>query len=110
MVSTKVKNAYYKATGNGEVVEEEITEGEKSGNPGPGGRRIDSIGEDCPVSVGRQTYYMCTNDCSYRCYEEMTLEEEKTGRLTFDESLAGCGKGMNGHDCIILANPISVAL
>jgi hypothetical protein len=50
-VSDKIKNAYLRASGLGGEVEE-FGEGVLQTAEGqPGGKRISSIGEDCPVSA-----------------------------------------------------------
>ncbi|ORY27176.1 hypothetical protein BCR39DRAFT_538752 [Naematelia encephala] len=77
LVSTKVRNAFLKATGAAVSVEEETVEIEKD-VIAPGGKRLSAIGEDCPV-----------------CYEEMTADEEKTNKLVFDEAITGCGKPLH---------------
>jgi len=75
-VSTKVKNVYLKAIGA--AFAEEIVEEIQEQVAGPLARKISSIGDDCPV-----------------CYEEMSEEDDKAGRLVYDEALAGCGKALH---------------
>ena len=51
-VSTKIKNAYLHATGaGGQVEEKQVVEEVEKVQTGPGSKKIDCIGEDCPVYV-----------------------------------------------------------
>ncbi|WRT67196.1 uncharacterized protein IL334_004162 [Kwoniella shivajii] len=76
-VDLKVHKAYLHATGRG-VDEQEVTEIDKNVNDESGGKRMDAVGEDCPV-----------------CYEEMTQQDLDGKLLTYDESLNGCGKPLH---------------
>ena len=49
MVSTKIRNAYLKATGAEGMVEEEEVVVEKQVDEKVDGKRLSALGEDCPV-------------------------------------------------------------
>ncbi|KAL1406865.1 hypothetical protein Q8F55_006274 [Vanrija albida] len=74
-VSSKVRTAFLKASGV-EVEEDETQETTAEEN----GKRLNSIGEDCPV-----------------CFEEMTAAEHDAGGLVFDLSEGGCGKPLHAQ-------------
>ncbi|WWD15968.1 hypothetical protein CI109_100392 [Kwoniella shandongensis] len=77
-VSAQVQQAYYQATGKGKAVETAVAEVEREVTNGPGSKKLDAIGDDCPV-----------------CYEEMTQEDEDAKQLTYDVSLVGCGRPLH---------------
>ncbi|KIR58743.1 hypothetical protein I314_05583 [Cryptococcus bacillisporus CA1873] len=70
-VHSSVRNAYLRAAG---ILPEQATS--TSGDNGQfNGKRIDAIGEDCPI-----------------CYEEMTQQDDVDNKLVYDDSLGGCGR------------------
>ncbi|EIW69441.1 hypothetical protein TREMEDRAFT_62308 [Tremella mesenterica DSM 1558] len=75
MVPAAVRNKYLEATGDHSRMEEGSSKVDKIIETAPVVRKIQSVGEDCPV-----------------CYEEMTEEDDKSGKLVYDEATAGCGK------------------
>nr|XP_019013598.1 uncharacterized protein I206_01668 [Kwoniella pini CBS 10737]OCF52379.1 hypothetical protein I206_01668 [Kwoniella pini CBS 10737] len=77
-VNVQVHKAYLKATGKGGEDEEVVTSVDKEVKDEIHGKRLDAVGEDCPV-----------------CYEEMTQEDVDGRKLTYDESLTGCGKPLH---------------
>ncbi|RXK39489.1 hypothetical protein M231_03157 [Tremella mesenterica] len=78
MVPATVRNKYLEATGDHSRMEEGSSQVDKIIETAPVVRKIQSVGEDCPV-----------------CYEEMTEEDDKSGKLVYDEATAGCGKGLH---------------
>ncbi|WVF72215.1 hypothetical protein IAT40_007027 [Kwoniella sp. CBS 6097] len=71
--------AYMKATGA--TVQEEAVADEVKAQAEAAGvnlKRLEVIGDDCPV-----------------CYEEMTEDDVKEDRLTYDDTPSGCGKGLH---------------
>ncbi|WWC61065.1 uncharacterized protein I303_103643 [Kwoniella dejecticola CBS 10117] len=77
-VNVQVHKAYLKATGQGGEDEEVITGVDKEIKDEAHGKRLDAVGEDCPV-----------------CYEEMTEDDVQGKKLTYDEGLTGCGKPLH---------------
>ncbi|KAL7424068.1 hypothetical protein Q5752_001653 [Cryptotrichosporon argae] len=68
-VSGQVRTEYLRATGVEVEEKAEVV-----------GKRIESVGDDCPV-----------------CYEEMSEVDNKSGKLVYDESVAGCGKALHAE-------------
>ncbi|KAK4689761.1 hypothetical protein P7C73_g358, partial [Tremellales sp. Uapishka_1] len=82
-VSDQLRLNYLRATGAADpAAEAEIAELEEKS--GPGKKKLDSIGEDCPV-----------------CYEEMSAADQSAGKLIYDEALAGCGKPLH-NECFAM--------
>ncbi|WVQ70005.1 uncharacterized protein L199_008229 [Kwoniella botswanensis] len=77
-VNVKVHKAYIHATGRGGEDEEVVTGIDKEIKDGSDGKKMDAVGEDCPV-----------------CYEEMTQEDVDGKKLVYDETLTGCGKPLH---------------
>ncbi|OCF55713.1 hypothetical protein L486_06464 [Kwoniella mangroviensis CBS 10435] len=77
-VNVKVHKAYLHATGRGGEDEEVVTGIDKEIKDGSDGKKMDAVGEDCPV-----------------CYEEMTQEDVDGKKLMYDETLTGCGKPLH---------------
>lgn len=70
-VHSSVRNAYLCATG---ILPEQATS-TSGDNEQFNGKRIEAIGEDCPI-----------------CYEEMTQQDDVNNKLIYDDSLGGCGR------------------
>ncbi|KAE8537988.1 hypothetical protein D1P53_006055 [Cryptococcus gattii VGV] len=70
-VHSSVRNAYLHATG---ILPEQATS-TSDDNEQFSGKRIEAIGEDCPI-----------------CYEEMTQQDDVNKKLVYDDSLGGCGR------------------
>nr|XP_019042296.1 hypothetical protein I302_08898 [Kwoniella bestiolae CBS 10118]OCF21226.1 hypothetical protein I302_08898 [Kwoniella bestiolae CBS 10118] len=79
-VNVKVHKAYLHATGRGGEEEEVVTGIDKEIKDASDGKRMDAVGEDCPV-----------------CYEEMTQEDVDGKKLVYDETLTGCGKPLHNQ-------------
>ncbi|WWD10062.1 hypothetical protein V865_008195 [Kwoniella europaea PYCC6329] len=77
-VNVKVHKAYLHATGRGGEDEEVVTGIAKEIKDGSDGKKMDAVGEDCPV-----------------CYEEMAQEDVDGKKLVYDETLTGCGKPLH---------------
>ncbi|KIR74175.1 hypothetical protein I310_01773 [Cryptococcus deuterogattii CA1014] len=70
-VHSGVRNAYLRTTG---ILPEQATS-VSGDNEQFNGKRIEAIGEDCPI-----------------CYEEMTQQDDVNNKLVYDDSLGGCGR------------------
>ncbi|WOO84438.1 E3 ubiquitin-protein ligase Zswim2 [Vanrija pseudolonga] len=78
-VAPRVRAAFLKATGSTRVEEEAPAEPEDK-SADDEGKRLSSIGEDCPV-----------------CFEEMSEAEHAANGLVFDLSDGGCGKPLHAQ-------------
>ncbi|WWC89970.1 uncharacterized protein L201_004899 [Kwoniella dendrophila CBS 6074] len=79
-VDVKVHKAFLHATGRGGEDEEVVVGIDKEVKDASEGKRMDALGEDCPV-----------------CYDEMTQEDIDGKKLTYDETDTGCGKPLHSQ-------------